>query len=284
MRSNSKFVITLLLLSAVSTSHAAFNLNDPQQLVEAYVKTVSDTSGKSSMTYANVIVMAMTPGERGRKLFALEVIGSSRFLRVEGGFQRLSREVGLYTDLTTGEVLTTWTNPYLDRDVEVIHIQNDPVNFPFTVAQQDGPRRLTFDDFGNLIAFHREVLLRYPSALPRAEYPLHSQGDWYEAAELFNSFVLREDLENEALTSAPAWGSWSRVGPWLPWMEMADRPGHLLYHGRSKKLLNGADDLPERLRAYVEKNMPKYLTAPDKFEEPNETSWTYFKKVLDARE
>jgi hypothetical protein len=29
--------------------------------------------------------------------------------------------------------------------------------------------------------------------------------------------------------------------------------------------------------------MPKYLHAPDEFESPNETSWTYFKKVIDEK-
>ena len=42
--------------------------------------------------------------------------------------------------------------------------------------------------------------------------------------------------------------------------------------------------MPPRLRSYIEEKLPTYLTAPEEFEEPNETSWTYFKKVLDARQ
>ncbi len=64
---------------------------------------------------------------------------------------------------------------------------------------------------------------------------------------------------------------------------MADRPGHLLYHGRSSKLMGGIDDLSPRLRSYIAQNFAKYLKAPNKFEQPNETSWTYFKQVLDAK-
>lgn len=264
-------------------SLAAYDLEKPEDLVEAYIKTVGDISGETAITYASVVVMAMVPGQRGRKLFNLEVVGAGRYLRIDGGFQRLHREVGLYTDLETGAVLSSWSNPFLEREVEVIHIQNDPVNFPYTVDQQTGPRRIIYDDFGDTIAFHREVLLRYPSALTRAEYPLHSAGDWYEAAELFNSFVSRAALEDPATSSAPETGSWSRVGPWLPWMEMADRPGHLLYHGRSSKLMGGVADLPPRLRRYIQRNFAKYLEAPEKFEQPNATSWTYFKQVLDEK-
>lgn len=271
-------------LGAAAAPTAAIDLEDPRELVDAYVRTVGDTGGEASFTHASVVVLAMVPGERGRKLFSLEVVGASRFLPVEGGYQRLHREVGLYTNLESGEVMTTWRNPLLGRDVEVIHIQNDPVNFRYTVAGQSGPFRVLYDDFGELIAFHREIPLRYPSALNRADYPLHSAGDWYEAAELFNSFARRADLEDAKRTSVAEFGTWSRVGPWLPWMEMADRPGYLLYHGRSRKLMGGVDEIPPRLRAWIERNAPKYLDAPEAFAEPNETSWTYFKKVLDERE
>lgn len=284
-RSTVYTVLPALLLGIVTGtgSSFAYDLTDPRDRIDAYVKTVGDIGGKESFTYATVVVMAMVPGQKGRKLFTLEVVGASRFLPIEGGYQRLHREVGLYTNLATGEVMSTWNNPLLGRDVEVIHIQNDPVNFPFTVELQSGPFRILYDELGDYVAFHREIPLRYPSALTRAEYPLHSAGDWYEAAELFNSFVSRADLEDEAITSALEIGSWSRVGPWLPWMEMADSPGYLLYHGRSTKLMRGVDDIPDRLRVYMEKNLSDYLSAPTEFEEPNETSWTYFKKVLDAR-
>lgn len=276
-------LLSTAMLFATTAHPQALDLDDPATIVDAYVRTVGDTSGKPSYLYANVVVMAMTPGERGQKLFGLEVLGASRFLPIDGGYQRLHREVGLYTDLETGEVLSTWDNPLNERAVEVIHIQNDPVNFPYTVEQQSGPRKIVFDELGPYIAFHREVLLRYPSALKRAEYPLHSAGDWYEAAELFNSFALKSDLEDKSKTSVPEIGTWSRVGPWLPWMEMADAPGHLLYHGRSFKLMDGVEELREGLRDYIATNMPKFLEAPEEMSEPNQTSWTYFKDVLDER-
>jgi len=275
---------TLLLSLMCGAVYAdSLDLSDPRQLVDAYVRTVGDAGGGETFMYANVVVMAMVPGEKGRKLFGLDVVGVSRFYPIEGGYQRLHREVGLYTDLETGKVLSSWSNPFHGQDVDVIHIQNDPVNFTYTVAQQSTPYRIVYDDFGASIAFHREILLRYPSALTRAEYPEHSAGDWYEAAELFNSFAIRAELEDETRTSVSEVGSWSRVGPWLPWMEMADRPGHLLYHGRSRKLMGGVSEVPKRLHKYINEHMPKYLHAPEEMETPNQTSWTYFKQVLDQR-
>ena len=48
-------------------------------------------------------------------------------------------------------------------------------------------------------------------------------------------------------------------------------------------LFIAVDDLRPELRGHIETHYPTYTTAPDTFESPNDTSWTYFKKVLDAR-
>ena len=48
-------------------------------------------------------------------------------------------------------------------------------------------------------------------------------------------------------------------------------------------LFIAVDDLRPELRAHIEIHYPTYTGAPETFESPNDTSWTYFKKVLDAR-
>ena len=43
----------------------------------------------------------------------------------EVGYRLISREVMLYLDPDTGEVLRTWDNPYTGETVDVIHVAND---------------------------------------------------------------------------------------------------------------------------------------------------------------
>ena len=58
---------------------------------------------------------------------------------MEEGYRVYSREVLFYLDPQTGEILQEWANPFLDgRKVEVVHIQNDPVNGVFA---RKGPAR-----------------------------------------------------------------------------------------------------------------------------------------------
>ena len=100
---------------------------------------------------------------------------------------------------------------------------------------------------------------------------------------MFNNYVSATDLENPELTSVPAHGSWSRFGPWLPWMEMGDTPGNLVYHGHGTKFINGKADIPERLLTIMEERFPEYLTAPESDYGPNQTSWTVFKSIIDQK-
>ncbi len=277
--------VALIALSVAGAATAAaatapkVDLNDPVQRLETYIRVVGDTSGKPVAEYAQSTIYGYVPGEKPRALFRLEVVGVGRYEKVDGGYQRLHREIGFYTDLKTGAVLRRWFNPWLQREVDVIPIQNDPVNRRFTT------QNMTFQilEDGDDVIFYREVPLRYPNVLDRANYPLYSSGDFYEAMEMFNSFARRHDIENRRLTSIPATGSWTRFGPWLPWMEMGVHQGQLIYHSRSIKPANGVEGIPQRLRDLVSAENPKFLVPPDKLTSPDETSWTYFKKVIDAR-
>ncbi len=266
------------LASMGSTNSAALDLDDPRQRLDAYIRANGDTSGAESVTYARATVYAQVPGAKPNPLFNLEIVGVSRYQPIEGGYARLHREIGYYTDLKTGEVLERWRNPYTDREVRVLPIENDPVNRRFTID------RMTFKvlESGDQVIFYREVPLRYPNVLDREQYPRYSSGDFYEAMEMFNTFVRRSDLENPSLTAVPSVGSWSRLGPWLPWMEMGQHQGQLVYHSQSLKPLDGLDGVPDALRARIARDHPAYLHAPTEWTEPDETSWTFFKKKIDA--
>lgn len=272
---------TLLAFNTVASADG-LDLDDPHQLLDAYVKTVGDTSERETMVYARSTVFAFVPGQRGRPILGMEVVGVKRYERIEGGWQRVQREIAFYTDPDTGEILDSWHNPWLDREVRVIPVLNDPVNRRHVIDEQGGGWSVNYMRHGDHVTFYREIPLRYPNPLPYSEYPLHSTGDWYEAMELFNNFVSLADLEDPEITSAPGTGSWTRVGPWLPWMEMGNRPGWLVYHGRSVKLMDGAEALPDHVREAIERDYPKYLRAPSEWSEPSETSWTLFRKVLDG--
>ena len=254
-------------------------MNSAREKLEAFVKTRANLKDTDSVFWWTGNVYSFVPGEKGKHLFKFEGFNVARIIEVEGGYQMLTREAAFYKDPETGEILARWHNPMNNQEVEIIHVWNDPVNQEFLERSARGPFDIPSEDLGNgTTCLYFDALLAYPSPLPRAEYPQNSQSDLYQGAELFQFFASNDDLESPDLDDIPCAISWTRLGPWLPWMEMGDRPGNVLYQCRGSKLKDGYAGLSDEIRAFVEANAPEFKTAPETFTTPNETSWTYFKK------
>jgi len=274
-----------LVPGCVDTKKMQLDLNRPEDNLLAFVKT------RASLEEIDVVfgwtgnVYAFLPEERTQKLFQFEGFNVGRMIQIEDGYQFLTREAAFYKDPKTGEILEKWENPFTQETNKVIHVWNDPVNQKFLLKSEGGMFSVPYVELDEEnICWHFDLFKNYPSPLPKSEYPQYSGSDIYNGGKFFQFFTKRSDLENAKLYSIPCQISWTRIGPWLPWMEMGDRPGYLIYQCRGKKLKNGALDLPESILDYVGSHNSKFVSAPTKFTKPNETSWTYFKKFLDKKE
>ncbi len=248
---------------------------------------IGSLDGDETIGYIDGWVFGYVPGERPQKLFGLEGYNIRRLIpvpEVEGDLYSASREVLFYTDPETGEVLDDWTNPYTGETVEVFDIKNDPVNYrfrerdgkyvtmPVDASREfgSGPPPQEWDDY---FVFYADI---FPF------YPLPGQEKSYTAAELFDTYVPKSALYDHA--PPPVMGSWTRVGPWLPWMKMDGHDGVLVYHARSRRLYDW-QELPERIRTRVLAEYPEYRHAPETVDESvrNATSWTIYRQEMERR-
>lgn len=260
----------------------SLDLASPAGGLAALVRARASLDGADRVFWFTGDVWAWEPGKQQRPVFGFEGYNVARAVPADGGYDLLTREAVFYVDLTTRQPIDRWASPFTGDEVAVVHIWNDPVNFPMREAGPRGPFRLPMTDCGEECVITLDVFLTYPSPLPRAEFPENSQDDLYQGAELFHFFCRRADLEREGSVDAPARVSWTRIGPWLPWMKMADRPGQLVYHGQGYKLPGGYGALPEWIRRRVKTEKPEFAAAPREFTQPNESSWTYFRKLTSA--
>lgn len=259
------------------------DLNNPEDNMTAFIKVRGSLDPTEEVIYyANGKIYGFVEGERDKPLMGFEMYNIARNVKKgEYDYQLLTNEVLLYTDLKTGEVLETFKNPYTNKEVDVLHVWNSPVNQEQKLQGKYGPWGVSHNKFGDdMICMNADIFLAYPSALKMAEYPDNAQSDLYEAAELFQFFFSEKDVNNPNLKSVDATISWTRLGPWLPWLEMGQRQGNMVYQGAGYKLSEkDYDTMPAILRNYVMANKPEYRHAPQAFTSPNETSWTYFKKM-----
>jgi hypothetical protein len=262
------------------------DLDDPETNFRAMLKLRADLAGKDCLSAFPGTAWAMVPQERNYRCFKTFGIGASRIEEVPEGWRIYSREVLYYLDPDTGAILESWKNPFLGgREVEVVHIANDPVNGVF--ARQGSPvlsPPYPYVSAGDDVVFQWNFFIFKPAELTRSEYPLYSSGDKDQHAELWGIKGRKSEILDPAVTSASCVMSWSRVAGWLPFMEMGASPGTMVFHSHSMKLMDGVDDIPRYILDYTEKNYPKYLEAPKEWAGPVMTSsFGEFKKRIDAR-
>ena len=262
------------------------DLDDPETNFNALLKLRGDLSGDDFFFAFPGQAWAMIPQQQNYKCFRTFGFGSGRFEKVDGDYRILSREVLYYLDPETGEILNEWSNPFLnDRKVEVVHIQNDPVNGVFSLNGR-GPLAPPYPyvSCGDMVAFQWNFFIQHPNVLTREEYPKYSAGNIDQHAELWGLIGSKKDILNPDTTSAYCTMSWSRVADWLPFMEMGDAPGKMVFHSHSLKLMDGPKELPRAILDYTEKHHSEYLTAPTEWNGPQMTSSAQvFKDIVDKR-
>ena len=282
-------ILALLMSTAMAQGQDALDLADPEDAVKALRKTQCHLEdGKPAVYWWEGNVYSRVPGEKDRLLFSYQAMNVRACKTLDDpdmgyGYRMVSREALIYLDPQTGEVVRSWTNPWTGEELEVVHIYNDPVNstYPIHAYGRRGPFKLgaTFKEGRGW--FSLEVPLFYTNPLG-GEYQEYIGGT-YQAIEMFNFF-----FDEAAMLDASVGGlddthvAWARVSKWLPWMKMGDRSGQMVYNGAGKRLASW-DELPELLKDELLRTKPEYREPPPLDDaRPNETSWTYFKKLVDA--
>jgi len=231
---------------------------------------------------------ARVPGERDRHLFNLLGMNIRQCGAIEDpdrgeGYRLVSREIMLYLDPKTNEVMRQWDNPWSGETVEVIHVANDPVNGrPSFGRDQDGNTMpLRMDEINGTWLMNIEVPLFYTNALG-GDYQKYVGGT-YHATEIFDFNGDMAELLDASLPEAYPIVSWVRLSQWLPWMEMNGRAGMMYFNAMGKKL-ESFDQLADTMKAEIAAHYPEYVAPPPLDDQRrNETSWTYMKKIIDGR-
>ncbi len=234
-------------------------------------------------------VYSRVQGEPDRLLFSGEGMNVRQCTTITDpkrgtGYRLVSREIMLFTDPKTGEIIRQWTNPWTNETVEVMHIANDPVNFPAAYPRSADGKPFTpgFKRMGPWLAMPSEIPLYYHNVLA-GDYQDYIGGK-YHAMEIFDFMAPAEEiLDTRNATSYPSI-SWVRISDWMPWMKMRGRPGQLVFNAVGTKL-DRFDALPTLVKDEIALNYPAYNQPPPVNDtRPNETTWTVFKKWVAERQ
>ncbi len=282
--------ITTIAGTTISGVARAVDLSTPEGNLDAFRKIQCSLEDGAPVTFFwHGRAYSRVPGEADKLLFRVEGMNIRHCGTVEDselgtGFVLRTREILLYMDPKTGEVLRTWDNPWTGETVDVIHVANDPVNSgPFYARSASGREfSLPFSVQNGRWWLTSTIPLFYRNPLA-GDYQRYVGGT-YHATEMFNFLGDEASLLDDSVSSANTQVGWVRMSSWLPWMEMGDKVGVIYFHTAGLKL-EDYEQMSDTMKDEIAANYPEYSAPPPLSDDrPNETSWTYFKKIVDARD
>lgn len=283
--------VSLLMGSVVPAAADRLDPDDPHDAILIQQKlNCSLNEGETVIYWWQGGGMSRMPGEKDRKLFNVQGMNIRQCANVEDderghGYRSVSREVMLYLDPETNEVLRSWENPWTGETVDVHHVSNDPVNMrsPRHAIAADGTPTTFNGTFMNGRVWTKAYAPLYyknPLAGDYQEYV----GGWYHSMEMLNNYAYEDELLDPTVRTLPRHTiAWARTSKWLPWMKMNKRSGFMLFTTVGKRV-NSIDDLSEPLRSEIRNNYATYLQPPPLDDSrDNVTSWAHFKTIIDAQ-
>jgi Protein of unknown function (DUF1838) len=289
-------IMATALLATISTGAIAakekprmLDPNKPEDALEISKRVQCGVAdGVPAVYHWSGNVYSRVQGEPDKLLFKGEGMNVRQCVTVNDpkrgkGYRLVSREVMFYLDPKTGEVLRKWTNPWTDETVDVMQINNDPVNSrpSFPINADGTPFTFTGRREGRWIFQPFEAPLFYRNVL-QGDYQDYVGGK-YHAMEIFDFAYEAEEMLNTKNPTAYPIISWVRISDWMPWMKMRGRQGQMVFNAMGNKL-NSYDELPKVIKDEIALNYPIYTTPPPGDDpRPNATTWTEFKKMIDEQ-
>ncbi|MBM4197680.1 MAG: DUF1838 domain-containing protein [Gammaproteobacteria bacterium] len=271
-----------------SAKRVPVNFKDPAENLRAFIKLTGDLDPTVETTgwFGGTVFAVTTPDKPLMPLYGVEGFG---VLRVEaqsdGSYRMFNREIAFYKDPRTQQFIDEWTNPFTGETVEVKPIHNLVVNAeiaPVMKMDFDGtmvevpfspPWELQGDKAFSLF----EVHTAFPSPMQPDKWPRESAGTTLRISEMFHRFTTLAELEDPDRTACDYVGTWTRIGPWMPWMLQGQAPGHLFYRTMMNRT-GTPERLPKALRERTEKGYPEYFQAPgpETWGSPNDSSYSVY--------
>jgi Protein of unknown function (DUF1838) len=288
--------LACLLLIAIGAPATAQQLdpNKPEDAIRIDRKiNCSTEDGRTAVYWWHGKVFSRVPGERDRHIFNVQGFNLRTCKAYSDpqrgpGYRSVSREMLIYFDPQTNQVLRTWKNPWTGEQVEVLHVANDPVSMrePAFARDREGkPARsgpLGVEKDGLLLQGGGAARLFYKNPLG-GEYQ-ENIGGWYHAMEaLTAASPLGDVLDAGKSEVQDRVISWVRISKWLPWMKMGDRSGAVVFHTAGMRL-NSFDEMPDEVKTEVKTNWPAFMQAPPPDDSrPSMTSWDQFKRWVETK-
>ncbi|MDH3639732.1 MAG: DUF1838 domain-containing protein [Gammaproteobacteria bacterium] len=175
----------------------------------------------------------------------------------DGSFAISGRTLTFFRDKESGEMIREFVNPFTGKtnavaanrlggkDGSVYSASGWRFTSEYMGENEPRPWQFEWHRAGNLAWFTSS---RFSRALPQP---------WLESMTVFCPV---DSLLDPEINNLPTHFTSTYLSPWSSWLEMGDRPGHLVWHSSGKKL-ESIDEIPDEYRRRVDAEHGGVLTA-----------------------
>lgn len=232
----------------------------PENNLRALVRMTASLEERDVPWWYDGTIYGVVAGENPRPLVKFEGMELYWMRHLPGGdYELIGNTVTFFRDLATGQMIDSFQNPYTSaRNTVPAAVQGGGPGRGFNYSVKgiratkfleqlpEKPLVLDWSFARDMVWLHNETA--YPPGLPPPR------------AQRQTMFAPLKSLLDRRRDSLPAVFSSTVFMPWLKWMEMGERPGHVVWHASGAKL-NSIDELPDEYRQRAEKEYPQLMTA-----------------------
>ena len=231
----------------------------PQDELQAFMKLKGAIRDEAWPLRYFGVIHAQFPDGSCQPLIGFEGLEHARFIpQNDGSYNMLESMVTFFTDLATGEYLTSFANPLTGKTNQVVsnYVAGESYNFSATAVTPLFGDGYTPSAGGLGLRWFRtaeRVWVQYDRTYPDQW--------WKPSAELITFEADAGTVADPATSGVAASFSSTTILPWFKWLEMDDLPGWTLWHANGFKT-GSLSDVPVRLRDHLAKHYPQALLMP----------------------
>lgn len=240
---------------------AGLSVDTPEANLRALVRLTASLNEEDCPWYYNGTIYACVGEEQPRPLLTFTGVEIYRMLRVSPSeYRMIANTITYYRDLESHQFLYEFANPYTGvKNTVASAVQGTghapDAGFEYSVNGvrprrfrdqfPDQPLQMWWTAVGDYVWLHDSTI--YPPGLkaPRMQRK--------------TNFIRRDQFLDSSIDRLPTMFTASVFQPWPAWMQMGDRPGHVVWHASGVKL-GSINEIPDEHRLRASKDHPAFLT------------------------
>jgi hypothetical protein len=250
---------------AAAPSARTFDPDDPVQVHRAYRRMRFATHERPFFWWMRGTRYAVIDN-RPQPLFEMHV---GTFMRcrdgADGRYTVTSMEIVFNADLTTGQPVERWRNPYTDEWLDLRVTPVGPTKVEYSAEGERTPPQLPGSKIETRSRDGRPVVVGDDLWLTHDQLatvtPVSGPAREFRVADLATYRSRLADVLDPAVEHVDCDVSYLDVTDWPRWMNMGDRPGTRLGRAAGRKVRQYAD-MPAPWRAFVAAKFPQIAANP----------------------